>query len=60
MEHTIRGIRPENKVVEVRKLSDGSLRAVRANGSTFVVSAESELAQAFVVYTMLNAQELAA
>jgi hypothetical protein len=54
----VRGVKPDNRVVEVRKMSDGSLHAVSASGKTFVISADHDVAQAFLIHTMLHADEL--
>lgn len=56
----VRGIKPDNRVVEIQKLPDGSLRATQASGQVSVIAAEDEHAQAFIVYTMLHANELRA
>lgn len=60
MSAIIRGIKPENRVVRLEKLADGSIRAHQASGNAFIVSADFPDVQAFIVYTMIHADEVAA
>lgn len=55
---TIRPIRPENRVVRIRKLPDGGMKCVQASGAEFTIPAGEDQMQAFVIFTMLHANEL--
>ena len=47
-------VSPANRVKEVRKLADGSMRVTQHSGECFTLAAADVELQAFVLYTVLE------
>lgn len=44
----------ENRIKEVQKLINGSLKVTQNSGNTFEITPDNELFQSFIIYTMLK------
>jgi len=53
----IRPITRENRVKSISKLANGDMQCTQNNGNVFVIKAKDDVLQAFVVFTMMHADD---